>query len=263
MRIIKLVALLAFGSAIAYFAYMKIIYGDKHSIKSKFLNEERAFLVKLPEEYDPSNKYPVIFLLDGGYHYDKTINAINKATQNQKMQRSILVTIGNTDRNRDFLHTHVNAVVNEINGENSGGSHKFLAFLEEELIPFIDKNYSTSDDRTIIGHSLAGLFVLYSFVEKPSIFSKYLAVDPSIWWDDWELTTRLKSKDLTSNKAKVYFSTANNPYRFEIIDGLNEFTDHLTAEIPENFINEFFENEVHGTIPLVSIESGLLHLNAK
>ena len=64
---------------------------------------------------------------------------------------------------------------------------KFMDFIGEELIPFIDSNYRTLDARLLIGQSLGGLFAAEVLLKKSELFHGYLIVSPSVWWDNGSL----------------------------------------------------------------------------
>jgi predicted alpha/beta superfamily hydrolase len=65
----------------------------------------------------------------------------------------------------------------------SGGAPKFLAFIRDELMPFIDARYPTdTKDRVYWGDSLGGLFGCYVLFTKPETFNRYIIGSPSIWW---------------------------------------------------------------------------------
>jgi predicted alpha/beta superfamily hydrolase len=65
----------------------------------------------------------------------------------------------------------------------SGGASKFLGFVRDELMPFINANYPTDPaNRAYFGHSLGGLFGLYTLFTKPDTFTRYIIGSPSAWW---------------------------------------------------------------------------------
>lgn len=73
----------------------------------------------------------------------------------------------------------------------SGGAGKFLDFVREELIPFIDARHPTDrSDRTYAGHSLGGLFGCYTLFTHPDTFNRYVIGSPSLYWGDAESFTR-------------------------------------------------------------------------
>ena len=96
-------------------------------------------------------------------------------------------------------------------GETSGGGEKFISFIEKELIPHIDSLYPTSPYRMFIGHSIGGLMVIYSLLNHSNLFNSYLAIEPSLWWDDQVILKQaqqtLDTKDL--NGKRLYVAMAN------------------------------------------------------
>lgn len=63
-----------------------------------------------------------------------------------------------------------------------GGAPQFLRVLKEEIIPLIDRSYPTSGDRGILGVSMGGLFVAYTMLEEPELFTRYAMISPSLWY---------------------------------------------------------------------------------
>jgi predicted alpha/beta superfamily hydrolase len=97
--------------------------------------------------------------------------------------RSIVVGIANVDRRRDLAHpTTIEADLKAC--PTTGGSQKFIEFIEKELQPFVEKQYRVSNMRTLIGQSLGGLFSVEILLKKPGLFDKYIIVSPSLWWDN-------------------------------------------------------------------------------
>jgi len=63
-----------------------------------------------------------------------------------------------------------------------GGAAAFLAFLSDELVPFVERGFRTADERAIAGYSFGGLFALYALLAHPGLFDRYLVCSPSLWW---------------------------------------------------------------------------------
>jgi len=96
------------------------------------------------------------------------------------------VGIENTERRRDLTGPTENAADRQI-APRVGGSADFRAFLREELMPEIEALYPTTPEKAIVGESLAGLFVVETFLLEPELFDTYIAFDPSLWWNDQQL----------------------------------------------------------------------------
>jgi predicted alpha/beta superfamily hydrolase len=65
----------------------------------------------------------------------------------------------------------------------SGGAPAFLRVLREEILPFVEETYRTSEDRGIAGHSFGGLFAAWMLLEAPDLFRRYGLNSPSLWWE--------------------------------------------------------------------------------
>jgi predicted alpha/beta superfamily hydrolase len=74
-----------------------------------------------------------------------------------------------------------------------GDSARFRRFLAEEVIPFVEARFATDGTSALMGESLAGLFVVETALKTPSLFDAYVAVSPSLWWDDGELAGQAAS----------------------------------------------------------------------
>jgi predicted alpha/beta superfamily hydrolase len=66
-----------------------------------------------------------------------------------------------------------------------GGAANLLAFIRDELMPWVNSRYNVDpDDTTYFGHSLGGLFGTWVLLHKPATFKRYAIGSPSLWWDD-------------------------------------------------------------------------------
>ena len=167
-----------------------ITIGESTEIRSNFLNETRKINLYLPEGYTQQNKdsYQVIYLLDGSTNEDflHICGLVQFFTMQMGMPKTIVAGISNVDRKRDFtFHTDDEKVIKEF--PNTGHSAPFIDFIEKELKPFIEKNYSKNKNKILIGQSLGGLLASEIFLKKPTMFSEFIIVSPSIWWDNESL----------------------------------------------------------------------------
>lgn len=166
--------------------------GETVQFKSTVLNENRTLNVYLPAGYQDSlrKQYPVIYLLDGSadedfIHIAGLVQFGNFPWVNL-LPESIVVGIANTDRRRDMTWPTRNAK-DKADNPSSGGSDKFIRFIETELQPFIRSHYAVNDTATLIGQSLGGLLATEILFKKPDLFTHYVIVSPSLWWDDESL----------------------------------------------------------------------------
>jgi predicted alpha/beta superfamily hydrolase len=155
-------------------------------VPSRALAETRIVNVHVPRGYDgkAETRYPVLYMLDGGIgedfpHLARTLDALVEAGDIPPM---LLVGIENTQRRRDLTGpTQVES--DRAIAPVVGGSEAFRAFVSDELMPLVQTLYRVNDQASIIGESLAGLFVIETLFLKPALFDGYIALDPSLWWN--------------------------------------------------------------------------------
>lgn len=166
--------------------------GETHTFRSEILRENRTVNIYLPKGYDPAvNKhYPVIYLLDGAMDEDflHIAGLTQFLTMIDTLPPSILVGIANVDRKRDFTYP---STVKELKQKypTTGGAANFIAFLSQELQPFVKKHYKVNDSTTLIGQSLGGLLATSILLKQPDMFMNYVIISPSLWWDEGSLLT--------------------------------------------------------------------------
>lgn len=245
-----------------------ISIGTKHRIASKILNEEREYQLYIPESYNNSTKkYPVVVILDGDYHFHAASGMVEYLSKEAKIPEMIVVSVLNTDRTRDF--TPSNTLI-DYNGKTektqatSGGASKFLSFLENELLLDIDKNYRVNGFRILTGHSMGGLLSAYAFLDENSTFKAFIAIDPSFWWDNQMIIGQIDSAKInTLNHKKLYISTADNHERSGYITHARNSQELFYASLKnsgfrhDNIKFDYFEQETHGTVPLLSFYNAL------
>lgn len=168
------------------------VLGTIEEINSKILSEKRILNIYLPEGYSKNDTitYPVTYLLDGSADEDFIhvvgLFQFNNFSWIDRVPKSIIVGIANVDRRRDF--TYPTSIEEDKKGSpTSGKSENFIAFIENELQPFIDKKFKTNASKTIIGQSLGGLLATQILIKKPHLFNKYIIISPSVWWNNCSL----------------------------------------------------------------------------
>lgn len=168
------------------------VLGRIDEIQSQQLGEKRVLNIYLPEGYNENDTthYPVIYLLDGSADEDfihvTGLVQYNSFEWINRVPKSIIVGIANTDRKRDMsFPTSIKEDKEQY--PTTGGSANFITFIETELQPYIQQHYKTNTTKTLIGESLGGLFATEILLKKPSLFNKYILVSPSVWWDNGSL----------------------------------------------------------------------------
>lgn len=232
------------------------------TIKSSVLGEERAILVRTPPGYERNGqRYPVLYMTDGDAHMLHTSGTVAFLARNNRMPEMIVVGIPNTDRTRDLSPTHVAQAADNPNVRfpTSGGGDKFLKFIETELIPQIEKQYRTQPFRALAGHSLGGLFAVHAMFARPELFNAYIAVSPSLQWDNFVLIDRAKEffKNRKDYNRTLFVTLGNEPG--DIGDSFNLFREVLQKQQTKGFVWEAvqMQDEDHGSVVLRSHYAGL------
>jgi uncharacterized protein len=231
-------------------------------VKSEVLGEERVVLVRTPFGYERNGqRYPVLYMTDGDAHIQHTSSTVEFLARNGRMPEMIIVGIVNTDRGRDLTPTRVTTL--RPDGKplfpTSGGADKFLKFIETELMPAIEAKYRTQPYRMLAGHSLGGLFAIHAMMTRPELFNSYLAVSPSLQWDEQMMVKR--AEQFFSNRKefkKTLFFTLGNE-QGGIAAGFKSFKELLGRYKPEGFVWEAvqLEDEDHGSVVLRSHYLGM------
>ncbi|MBS7255840.1 alpha/beta hydrolase [Flavobacterium branchiicola] len=244
------------------------VLGVIEELQSKELGENRILNIYLPEGYNPKDdvKYPVIYLLDGSADEDfihiSGLVQFNSFEWINQVPKSIVVGIATVDRRRDFTFP-TTLEKDKTRFPTTGHSDKFIAFIEKELQPFINKKYKTTASKTIIGQSLGGLLETEILLKKPFLFNKYVIVSPSLWWNNGSLLNA-DSEMLQENfnrQTDIYIAVGKEGLTPTEIPRVMEVDANLLAEkikaSKSKNIKVYFDylpTENHGTIlhPAVS-----------
>lgn len=159
-------------------------------IASQALAEERVINVHLPPACaaHPDSAFPVLYMPDGGIGEDfpHIVNTLTALTEAGEVVPLIVVGIENTQRRRDLTGP------TEVESDRRiapvvGGSAAFRAFIRDELMPEVERRYRCAGRTGIVGESAAGLFIMETFCLEPTLFDAYIALSPSLWWNDHAL----------------------------------------------------------------------------
>ncbi len=224
--------------------------GSTFTLQSVELSELRRINVYVPAGVPSGTRLPVLYLLDGGIGEDflHIAGLVQVSVGNGTMRPFALVGIENTERRRDFTGPTANARDSAI-APRVGGSAAFRAFLRAELIPEVERRIGASAERALIGESLAGLFVVETFLLEPSLFGTYIAIDPSLWWNDSRLVAE-SGKTMRAHPgsgATLYVAHSGEP---GIATLARQFADSLggSAGPRVRWRLDAMANESHATI---------------
>lgn len=207
------------------------------TIQSMVLGETRTINVYMPPGYaSDTAAFAVLYMLDGGMaedfpHVAMTIDSLIRL---KRIPPVLVIGIENTERRRDLTGPTTVAKDSTI-APRVGGSAAFRDFIRDELIPEVKRRYRTTDRTAIVGESLAGLFVVETLLQEPGLFRGYIALSPSLWWNDGASVRTAEShvSSLRGPQRVLYLAAANEP---QIAEGTAELAALLKVTQPAGLV---------------------------
>ncbi|GAB2470876.1 hypothetical protein GCM10011375_38460 [Hymenobacter qilianensis] len=258
--------------------------GKKDSIQSKILGTKRLFYVHLPTSNSAAGaakkRYPVAYVFDAEAQFASTVSTIQflSTHYNSVCPEMIVVGILPENRRKELTPTHADIIPpywDSVSTKASGGGEQFIAFIEKELIPYIDSHYPTQPYKMLIGHSLGGLMVMQTLVHHTALFNAYIYIDPSMWWDNQALlkeTKRALEKRHFAGTA-LYLGFANTVDDDILLNNIHADTTFDTKHLRSiltlqsyleknkqnglNYTGKYYENDSHMSVPLIAVYDAL------
>ncbi|MEQ9661733.1 MAG: alpha/beta hydrolase-fold protein [Parasphingopyxis sp.] len=235
-----------------------ITIGQSFTLDSTVMGAGRRIAVRLPTGYDAEEnaerRYPVIYVIDGGPEQDfpHIAGIAQSGDINWTFEPFILVGIETVNRRHEIVPpaTDVAAYEAEL-GASPGGSAQFRRFIAEEIKPWVEARYRTSGRDAVMGESLAGLFVVETLFEAPELFDDYIAVSPSMWWEEMKYGREARAylDAIPAGDRRLYLTLADEGYRHE--EGVGLLVQALQHGVPQGFQWQFVEqgdSETHASI---------------
>lgn len=180
-----------------------IVIGQSYRLASSVMGAPREINVWLPPGHaEGGRSYPVLYVLDGGQDQDfHHISGLAQlGTVNGTTRDVIVVGIASVDRRNELALRSSNPEL-VATYPTQGHSARFRRFLAEEVLPFVEATFPTDGTGVLMGESLAGLFVVETMLKEPTLFDAYVAVSPSLWWDDGALARQ--AGDLLRSEPRI------------------------------------------------------------
>jgi hypothetical protein len=218
------------------------IYSDK-------LSTEREITIQLPRDYnlDEEKRYPVFIVFDGDYLFEIVSGNVDYMSFWGDIPEAIVVGINQIDSRYNDT-----SVVDNINFTPISSTANFFEFVSQELIPYINKNYRTTNFRVAVGHERTANFINFFLIKKVPIMNGYIAVSP-------KYTKKMKeylAQYLISSSQNIYYYLSTSNEDFQSISGdVLDFNQRLDSLNNEN-IHYKFQNLVipsHYTLPAYTI----------
>jgi predicted alpha/beta superfamily hydrolase len=227
--------------------------GNSFKFHSKVCGKDRTVMVGLPAEYAESRKrYPVFMVVDGQWNFNLACEVVRILSDNGFIPRMIVVAV-HTGEQRDFYLLPGR----DPETRTGGGGDSLLAFIRDELIPFVDNHYRTLPRRILAGSSYGGVFVMHALLTNPELFDAVLTLSPSMWWNNGIMLKRTEEfmKASAGMSNALYITVANEGPGM----GVNALAEILKQTSPRGLAWRFDEypEEIHGTITYKGTYNGL------
>jgi uncharacterized protein len=246
-----------------------IVIGQRLTLRSHVLGEDRQVLIRLPDGYDgATERYPVIYVLDGDTHFLHLSEAAR--VLGDRVPGLIVVGVTNPERDRDLTPNEAREpfvipvpfsadTVRFQLDTAAARADDFLRFLHEELVPFIDGRYRTAPFRLLFGHSLGGLFTTHAFLTRPESFHAYIASSPSLVFYRSALEQMVPERMTTDAfEGRFFFSTVGEEEPWNVWgDGTLAWAFERFRPAGLRWWHRVLAGEAHGTVSYLTAYDGL------
>lgn len=248
------------------------VVADVFVIHSKILNEDRKLFICNPDNVGGNvlPAYPVLYLLEENDMPMVTGMVKYLSSYNEQLPAMIVVGIDSGgQRIRDLTPTHsLYDNLGKLDSDPqswlqpSGGGDKFLRFIREEVMPFVEQRYRTAPFKILAGHSVGGLTAIHALTAHPDLFDAYLAVSPSLWWDRGTYLDRAIERLSTLPSAREFLFVADSPETGPFPVYMKRFLGVFDARKARGapWAHAYYPNETHGSIAAKAYYDGLRFL---
>jgi predicted alpha/beta superfamily hydrolase len=171
---------------------------ESFRLSSAQTGQDYEISVLLPPDYDETASYPTVYLIDGHWHFGHAAADAQRMMEKGDIRDVLLVGIAYADLRGNGLQGY--ARISELRIDDltfpknvdtaslGGKAFEFRAFIKDDLIPSIEDRYAaSSEERTLMGHSLGGYFgiwEMFTFADTASLFVNIESGSPALWWAD-------------------------------------------------------------------------------
>lgn len=218
---------------------------EPSQLRASAVDETYTIFVRLPPEYDaePERRFPLIVQLDANLpmfrEFEVMAGQVSRLEREGRAQPSVVVGVGyasegeaQVERFRDYGLPITTPEFAERWGTYvpAGDCERFHRFLRDELVPHLDATWRLNGARALSGHSMGGLFTLFSLSQETDVrlFSGFLAASPSLFWDGGQMLTRWKAMKDPAQRRLLHTS-AGQLEGPEMNGFFDEFGERLAA----------------------------------
>jgi predicted esterase len=212
---------------------------ETKKIFSTYVNDSIPVKVWLPKNYSKSEKYPVIY----EFIYDHTNYIAATASNMWDVPNLIVVWAEIEGGNGDYKSPNL-----------TDNGQKYYAFVKNELINYISKEYYTTNFRIAAGLSQGADYINYILRNDPSLFSSYLVFSTEY---PINYTPNFASYTAKIKDSLSYFIAIANDEE-ERMKFANQLYDSLKKCPFIKIKKEYFANASHSYSILYALPEALL-----
>ena len=255
----------AFANAHASVVSVPGLHGlnDSHHFKlsSEQTGHNYHLVVGLPRDYDSSQTYPTVYILDGGALYPMLKSYSVYLQHAGDMPPAILVAVSyGTDDWQQGNQRSSDYTAPSAERDYWGGAQKFQAFLEQDVMPLVESKFASDPDKRILfGQSIGGQFVLYSAQTKPMLFWGHIASNAALHRNlPFFLETVPKSSKGQSNLFVASAEFDDKVFREPLLAWMKHWSD--VASLPWQLKTVTLKGHNHFSAPPASFRQGMIWL---
>lgn len=241
-------------------------------IESKKSHIDYKIYVDIPSGYyqHPNKHYPALFLLDANYSFPIAKSVVEHLADRHRISNMFVFGIAydgppkyKMNRTRDYTPTFV--ATGGYGGQYqkvSGGGPNFYQFLKVDLVPYLNKSFRLNEQRTLVGHSFGGLFATWVSQHDAKIFSSYIIVSPSLWYDHHYMMKKQQAKVVKNTSPRLFFAVGDQEDggMYRMVSHLKDYVKGLmkSSQSNQRVTLVVLPNEDHDTLFPAALTRGLL-----
>ena len=255
MKQLHIICILILFSNFSFTQKLDSLYVSKinDTIVSKVLSENRAFEIQLPRSFNRDNKtkYPLIIVMDGDHLFNMVSGTVDYLSYWGDVPENIVVGIKQIDsRFKD------SSVLDNINNTPITSTANFYDFIIQELIPYVSKNYRSSDFIIVLGQERTANFINFFLLKSNPFIRGYITISP-------KFSKNMKKylvQNLRETGSNILYTISSSKQDFETIyEDVLDFSNSLDSVSNKNlmFKSLIYENENHYTLPTLSVPKSI------
>ena len=258
---------------------------ETFNLTSKITSRDFQISIGLPYEYNElsDRKWGTIFLLDANFYFGMVTEMVRSMAICGATEDAIVVGVGYpteapaaegwrqvmswrskdlTPERDEIRETKDSEQLGRV--VHTGGGENFLRFIEDELIPLVDRNYRTEPrKRTLAGHSYGGLFTIYAMLQRPRLFQNYVASSPGLHHNGkailaYEAAFAKRRSTLPASLFMTIGELEEN-LEFEGVSNFYRFIGQIESRGYRGFTlkKRLFHGEDHCTVASLGFQAGI------